>query len=842
MARRCAPALLLLAACCCLASAGPLFPSPCELLPVGAGHPVQAALKSFTALSGCASRGTSSLPQEVHIINLRGAALSHPPDNSAVEVELHLKPIQSLLHHQKPLVFVLNSPQPIIWKIKTESLALGIKRTFHVTEGSEVRFPPGNFSLTCHVHKEHLPHGNDHLLSWAQKTYRAVTSFSELRMTEDIYIKVGEDRVFSETCKIDNKFLSLNYLGGYVEPQPSKGCVLSGPDKDQEVHIIELQAPNSSSAFQVDVIVELRPLEDDAPFHRDVVLLLKCTKSVNWVIKSHNVVGKLSVVASDSVSVSSGTERLMQVSKSPKQRLPSGRQALIQWAEQHNYGPVTTYTSTALANHFDVWLKEEDVDHHPDTMLPPELAILRNSGPATGGRGGALRRSGLPFPFPPSVSEGLPHLPLPSLLDDRPWEKVEPEEHRAVLSVGLAVQCEDTKMVVSISKDSLQANGFAHVNLTLQDPECKAEVNATHYTLETPLTGCQTTIYPLQGSTSALYINTVLISSAESKDGSGGPIEYEDLESGEVLFPREAVDLERTPPRDQLSIITFNCTYQQARETQDAFPKNVPGSMQPVDMTFSMELYTAPPSSEPSRQAFSTVSQNQRVFVEVTSSSSDVDVGFTILSCFVSPNASPSVESTYTLIETVCPTDDSVRFSPRSPADKKTFSFTFNSDFNTSLVFLHCKMSPCARTSPSDLGLAPCLRPRQTCDSVHLDDILTMMMNARTSSKALMVLDGSAQPGMTDFPTYLEPESPDDPTTKNTVHVLDTPTVVVIAFAAFVIGALLTGALWFIYSHTGGTAGGAQQVQKCQPASENSSAGHSIGSTQSTPCSSSSTA
>lgn len=37
----------------------------------------------------------------------------------------------------------------------------------------------------------------------------------------------------------------------------------------------------------------------------------------------------------------------------------------------------------------------------------------------------------------------------------------------------------------------------------------------------------------------------------------------------------------------------------------------------------------------------------------------------------------------------------------------------------------------------------------------------------------------------------------------DTLYVLDTPTVVGIAFAAFVIGALLTGALWFIYSHTG---------------------------------------
>lgn len=35
------------------------------------------------------------------------------------------------------------------------------------------------------------------------------------------------------------------------------------------------------------------------------------------------------------------------------------------------------------------------------------------------------------------------------------------------------------------------------------------------------------------------------------------------------------------------------------------------------------------------------------------------------------------------------------------------------------------------------------------------------------------------------------------------IYFLDTPVVVGIAFAAFVIGALLTGALWFIYSHTG---------------------------------------
>lgn len=50
------------------------------------------------------------------------------------------------------------------------------------------------------------------------------------------------------------------------------------------------------SAFQVDVIVELRPMEDDVLLYRNVVLLLKCAKSVNWVIKTNNVGGKLVIV------------------------------------------------------------------------------------------------------------------------------------------------------------------------------------------------------------------------------------------------------------------------------------------------------------------------------------------------------------------------------------------------------------------------------------------------------------------------------------------------------------------------------------------------------------------
>lgn len=40
----------------------------------------------------------------------------------------------------------------------------------------------------------------------------------------------------------------------------------------------------------------------------------------------------------------------------------------------------------------------------------------------------------------------------------------------------------------------------------------------------------------------------VLINHSETKDGSGGPLDYEDLESGDLVFPRDPAELERTFP------------------------------------------------------------------------------------------------------------------------------------------------------------------------------------------------------------------------------------------------------------------------------------------------------
>lgn len=82
-------------------SAGPVPQRECILSPVNNSHPVHALLESFTVLSGCASRGTTSLPQEVHVLNLRN-------------------PKEGLGHHEREvkgkLLFVQIPGDKYVWK------------------------------------------------------------------------------------------------------------------------------------------------------------------------------------------------------------------------------------------------------------------------------------------------------------------------------------------------------------------------------------------------------------------------------------------------------------------------------------------------------------------------------------------------------------------------------------------------------------------------------------------------------------------------------------------------------------------------------------------------------
>nr|XP_060477299.1 transforming growth factor beta receptor type 3 [Panthera onca] len=354
----------------CVATADPEPGTQCEVSPVNASHPVQALMESFTVLSGCASRGTTGLPQEVHVLNLRAA--DPGPDQPQREVTLHLNPISSVHIHHKPIVFVLNSPQPLVWHLKTERLAVGVSRLFVVSQGSMVQFSSGNFSLSAKTEEKRFPYRNDRLLSWARKEYGAVTSFTELKIARNIYVKVGEDQVFPPTCNIGKNFLSLNYLAEYLQPKAAEGCVISSQPQDKEVHIIELITPSSNpySAFQVDIIIDIRPSRKDLEVVKNLILILKCKKSVNWVIKSFDVKGNLRVV----VSLLSISLPCFAVSASlqcvPPDEACTSLDASMIWAMMQTK---KTFTKPLAVIHQQEEVKETSLSIKEPNPVPPQI-------------------------------------------------------------------------------------------------------------------------------------------------------------------------------------------------------------------------------------------------------------------------------------------------------------------------------------------------------------------------------------------------------------------------------------------------------------------------------------
>lgn len=87
-----------------------------------------------------------------------------------------------------------------------------------------------------------------------------------------------------------------------------------------------------------------------------------------------------------------------------------------------------------------------------------------------------------------------------------------------------------------------QAKGFTHANLTLKDPACKATVNATHYTLETPLTGCLTTVFPMTGSPMAFHLNSVSTAKSHTShaDKAGLPEAFQNGRTVSNIIPTDA--------------------------------------------------------------------------------------------------------------------------------------------------------------------------------------------------------------------------------------------------------------------------------------------------------------
>lgn len=91
-----------------------------------------------------------------------------------------------------------------------------------------------------------------------------------------------------------------------------------------------------------------------------------------------------------------------------------------------------------------------------ESFFPPELSILQNVDSRE------HTRPDLPFFFPPEADQN-PSFPFPPALEEQAWSRQGPEEQRGALSGILSVQCEESRMVVSIDKESLQVTTYRKI-------------------------------------------------------------------------------------------------------------------------------------------------------------------------------------------------------------------------------------------------------------------------------------------------------------------------------------------------------------------------------------------
>ncbi|XP_013368619.1 PREDICTED: endoglin isoform X2 [Chinchilla lanigera] len=192
-------------------------------------------------------------------------------------------------------------------------------------------------------------------------------------------------------------------------------------------------------------------------------------------------------------------------------------------------------------------------------------------------------------------------------------------------------------------------------------------------------------------------------------------------------------------------------------------------------------------------QASSTMELGQQGFVQVTMAPSTPDVTFLLESCHL--DLGPEAD-TVELIQGQAAKSSCVSLLPPGPDGAARFSF---------LLRVYRVPVPTAGTLSCTVTLTAKNLPQKVQRSVSMR---VNLVSSDLSGKGLVL-----------------------------------PAVLGITFGAFLIGALLTAALWFIYSHTRPPGKQEPVVAVAAPASsESSSTNHSIGSTQSTPCSTSSMA
>ncbi|XP_041736336.2 transforming growth factor beta receptor type 3 isoform X1 [Coregonus clupeaformis] len=791
----------------------------CSLSPAGALHPVRGLLERFEAGPGCAARESGE--KETHVIAVGRATRS--PDK---QVTVLLRPLSLSRPPHQTLILVLSSKQPVSWWLEAERLPPDLPVLVQVSPNSTVQ----PYSLAVRVQPvPSLPFRPRALLRWALHRHGSLSSLTHTASANRVYVRVGEDTTMPSVCQLQSLFLSHNYLTSDLQPQEVQGCAPVGGG-DPEVHVIKLHSAGSGlcGSLQVEVTVSLVPPVANAGWHK-LVLILSSAVPVNWALTVPGLRGHISVYSSNSVSPLYPPEPDLTLTSMLTSDL-STTHDLLSWANQSGFPKVASYTEADLANRFVIRLAGGGTEGGPPVRMlgsrPPWVQERRLRQWLSGGGGMA--------------SWG--------------WE-------------AISVQCHDGRLNVAVDRHVLQTLSLPVSEVTLQDPQCLAQSNSSHFLLAFPVISCGTEGL-LQGEPRGVqYKNAVLLWRNKPLVAVGNETDKD---------PTEWTPL----------VIHFSCLA--AVPSAPSLPVEQPALQGPGPLPrararagplVSLQLFVTE-GYEQRQTGPCAITADNHVYVELSAKGA-IGGGVDVRSCIVSPLSDPRVSPGWSVIRDGCSTDSSLTLSKmthdqedeeeeeddeeyyeeeeevprglsfRHPGrawrnkaglatglrqrehggkrgrggrakrkesdggeedqiNRLRFSFVLRPIYNNSVQFLHCSIRLCGPESvtPTAMTQSGCPNPWGLRIPALVSKLPSQQCEYRNLSRPMLVNQPVGAARQLAPPAGQRGQMPSvvqlpKPTPAHSSSGVETGSVLGIVFVAFLMGISLMGALWCIYSHTG---------------------------------------
>ncbi|XP_070176020.1 transforming growth factor beta receptor type 3-like [Littorina saxatilis] len=780
----------------------------CDIQPNPQPEYVTAYHMHYEPGRGCFSNSSSPSHQLVHVINLKLDATHDATTPRSVSLKIQPKDFStaewrgegagknSLELHQRVLVFVLNSQQPVKWKVEiSPQFEPHARQRFLVQHHSAIRFKKRKARVNMRGRRRNMPRAdNEHLfLSWVKRRFKAVTSYSEVDGDKLLFF-VGQADVTSPECRLNEMGASPYAMVAQMDRQPVRGCIPPARKdvQDRPVYIIELQDVPSGGT-QTEQRVELDILSDgDKKMDLDFYLILKSPPSVKWVLRSKHIQGWIDVVTDADADL--GGIRMHTVALR-RELIDHSGLALIRWAEYY-IAPVRAYAAVSSANILQLRLRYDDTlsrdqtwDRNP--LLPSPDSVDSGTG-KEGTRGSATVKGGK-----------------------------QESDMRGNLQHIIHTQCSAGTMTVALSSVLIQELDLSIKQLSLLDRGCQATQNSTHVIFHTLLDRCNTRKMTVNDED--VYSNAIVIHASgmvgailEEELGSG----YFDLQatsgSGWMETTGDSSDTTYVDDEDLAAHkveIDVECRVPHEHRTLSPKVKDVnisPGHQEAARDMCDMQAYSDSHFLRKVGQFPHTSDIATGICIQA-SATRDNNMHVVMENCWATrwPDAQTSDDQRVVLVEQGCTRSASVSWVHRHTGVKDTDTSPQRLVINRQLPhgsFLHCQLALCHKCPPHfeehcNANLRPDRLPRRQTSPCGIHTV-----------GPIEVIDAEVRiPGDPRTTLTTKPVSNVDPRSRGQgqmdhaviIEGLDAGTVVGIAFAAFAIGILLTAALWFIHTHTG---------------------------------------